>query len=119
MGKVLVEDSRVTCGVAETPHQGTVKMTGAPRLVVDGSRVLTTASIPTPATTTPFPGCTNQPSAGGPCTAVVAITEGASTRLRVDGDFLLLDSLQATTDPGKSQIHVDATSINNDRLQAD
>ena len=118
MGKVLVENSRVVCGAAP-PHQGTVKMPGASRLVVDGSHVLTTASVPTPPTTTPFDGCANPAEQLGPCTAVTAITKGKSTRLRVDGGFVLLDSLKATTDPGKSEIHVDPTSINNGRLEAD
>jgi hypothetical protein len=121
MGKVLVEGSKVTCGAAPppSPHQGVIKLKGAPRLVVDGSPVLTTASIPTPDTPDAFAGCSNPPNALGPCTKVVKPITGASTRLAVDGAFVLLYSLQAKTHPAQSPIHVDSKFINNDRLEAD
>ena len=95
-------------------------MSGADTLVVSGSRVLTTASIPTPDTTTPFPGCSNPDNAGGRCTKVEAITEGkgVSTRLKVDGAFVLLESLQATTDR-KSPVRIDPGFVNNDFLGAE
>jgi hypothetical protein len=123
MGKVLVEASKVTCGAA-SPHLGSIKMTGAARLVVDGSRVLTTTSVLPPATTPPppppepFPGCTNPASAGGPCTKIATMTSGAATCLKVDGEFVVLDSLQAQTDKA-SAVEVDSTSLGNDLLEAD
>ena len=117
MPRVLVEDSKVTCG-AKSPHQGAVKMTGAERLVVEGSRVLTTASVLAPAKTIPFPGCTNPASATGPCTKIATMTQGTSTRLQVDGVFVVLDSLQATTDKA-GVVKVDPLSVNNDLLTAD
>jgi hypothetical protein len=128
MGKVLVEASKVTCG-AVSPHRGSIGMTGAARLVVDGSRALTTRSVvppPAPPPLPPYPGCTNEASAGGPCTNVAFINDdpstgrkkGVSTRLKVDGEFVVLDSLQATTDRG-SAVEVDRRSVNNDVLEAE
>ena len=59
MGKVLVEASKVTCG-----HQGSIGMTGAARLVVDGSKVLTTASVALNSPTkTSITGCGNPANA--------------------------------------------------------
>jgi hypothetical protein len=115
MGKVLVEVSKVTCG-----HQGDIKMTGAATLVVAGSKVLTTVSVTTasPSPATSFPGCTNPANAGGPCTKITSMTSGAATRLKVDGEFVVLDSLQALTDKAGA-VAVDSTSINNDLLEAD
>ena len=117
MAKVLLESSKVTCGAA-SPHLGSIGMTGAASLRVDGSRVLTTASVLGPATTTPFPGCSNPGNAGGPCSTIASMTSGAATCLKVDGEFVALDSLKATTDRA-SAVTVDSTSINNDLLEAD
>ena len=57
---------------------------------------------------------------GGPCTGinVATFTAGTSTRLRVDGVFVVLDSLIAKTDKA-SAVHVDQTSINNNLLEAE
>jgi hypothetical protein len=117
MGKVLVEASKVTCGAAP-PHQGSIGMTGAARLVVDGSKVLTTASVRGPATKTPFPGCTNPGDSSAPCTKIKTMSGGASTRLNVDGEFVVLDSLDATTDKA-STVKVHLTALNNDRLETE
>ena len=113
MGKVLVEASKVTCGAA-APHQGTLTMTGLGRLVINGSKAVTTDGV---LAATPN-GCTNPGNAGGPCSKVAAMTAGASTRLTVDGAFVVLDSLQATTDRA-SAVKVDTQSINNDLLTAE
>jgi hypothetical protein len=115
MGKVLVEASKVTCGPV-SPHLGTVKMTGAARLVVNDSKALTTASVipltPPPPPTTQVAGCTNN----NPCAKVEKMTEGTSTRLKVDGEFVVLDSLQAKTDRASA---VKVVSVNNNRLEAE
>ena len=112
MGKVLVEARKVTCGPV-SPHLGTVKMTGAARLVVNDSKALTTASVipPTPPTTQ-VAGCTNN----NPCAKVEKITEGTSTRLKVDGEFVVLASMQASTDRASA---VKVVSVNNNRLEAE
>lgn len=115
MGKVLVEASKVTCG-----HQGSIGMTGAARLVVDGSKVLTTASVVLNSPTkTPITECTNPANAGGQCTQIVSMTGGAATRLKVDGEFVVLDSLKGTTDRAGGIVTVDSTSIKDDRLEAE
>jgi hypothetical protein len=118
MGKVLVEASKVTCGTAP-PHKGSIGMTGAARLVVGGSKVLTTASVFGPATKTPFPGCTNPGDSSAPCTKIATMSGGAATRLKVDGEFVVLDSLKGTTDKAGGIVTVDSTSIKNDRLEAE
>jgi hypothetical protein len=110
MGKVLVEASKVTCS-----HQGRIGMTGAARLTVGDRKVLTTASVLGPATETPFPECSN---AGGPCTKILSMTDGAATCLMVDGKFVVLDSLKAATDRAGGAVTVDSTSINNSLLEA-
>jgi hypothetical protein len=111
MGKVLVEASKVTCG-----HQGIIKMTGAARLVVGGCKVLTMASIRGAAATPSFPGCTNT---NNQCTKINfdTKTSGDSTRLRVDGEFVALDSLTVLTDKAGT-VTVDSASINNNLLEA-
>jgi hypothetical protein len=126
MGKVLVEANKVTCGPVPpageepppgeepSPHLGTVKMTGAESLVVNNSKVLTTASVN--AATIPS-GCVNPIEAGGPCTTV-SMSSGASTCLKVDGEFVVLASLQASTDRA-SAVTVDSKSVNNNLLQAE
>jgi hypothetical protein len=96
------------------PHQGSIKMTGAASLAVNGSRVLTTAGV----SGTAVKDCANPGNAGGACTKVTSMTGGASTCLRVDGDFVVLDSLQATTDK-QSAVTVEPHSISNDLLRAD
>src|SRR5262245_47894796 len=104
MGKVLVEASKVSCS-----HQGSIKMTGAARLTVGDSKVLTTASVLGPAKETPFPDCSNPDDVGGPCTKILSITDGAATRLAVDGKFVVLDSLKAATDKAGGTVTVDKT----------
>jgi hypothetical protein len=117
MAKVLLESSKVTCG-ATPPHQGSIGMTGAARLVVGGNKVLTTASVRGPATKTPFPGCTNPGDSTAPCTKIDSMSGGTSTRLKVDGEFVVLDSLEAKTDQ-KSAVKVDSNAINNNLLEAE
>lgn len=110
--KVLTEGSDVKCG-SVAPHQGTVSMTGATRLVVDNKKVLTTVSV---LAGTVSAGCTNPSNAGGPCTKVATMTNGTSTRLKVDGAFVVLDSLQGTVTQAGTLTVVNS---NNDRLKAD
>jgi hypothetical protein len=117
MGKVLVEKSTVTCG-APPLHQGIIEMTGAARLVVGGSKVLTAASVRVAAVATGFPGCTNPGDSSAPCTKIDPKIGGASTRLKVDGEFVVLDTLEAKTDK-ESPVQVASTSIHNDLLEAD
>ena len=102
MANVLVEGIVATCGEA-SPHLGVVSMTGAARLVVGNRSVLTTAE---------HGSChgfghlyKNPGNLGGPSTEVRSPHPGASTpavgtstRLMVDGVFVVLDSLVAVTD---------------------
>ena len=116
MSKVLVEGSRVTCGAA-APHQGALSMTGASRLVVDDSKVLTTESVTNAKLSTTAP-CTNPGNVGGPCTKVLTISEGSSTLLKVDGVAVMTELLKAKTDK-QSPVLVDPLAINNDLLRVD
>lgn len=111
--KVLTEASDVKCG-SVAPHQGTVSMTGAARLVVDNNKVLTTVSVL--AGTVSAGACTNPSNAGGPCTKVLTMTNGTSTRLKVDGAFVVLDSLQGTLTLAGT---LTVINPNNDLLKAD
>jgi hypothetical protein len=121
LAKVLVEGSKVTCGAVppdlSSPHQGLLSMKGATRLVVANRKVLTTESVKG---ATVSDACKNPGNLGGPCTAInlATFSAGTSTRLRVDGVFVVLDSFKANTDRA-SQVHVVQTSINNSLLAAD
>jgi len=121
LAKVLVEGSNVTCGAVPpdvvSPHQGVLSMKGAASLAVDNRKVLTTESVKG---ATVSAACKNPGNLGGPCTGIniATFTAGTSTRLRVDGVFVVLDSLIAKTDKA-SAVHVDRTSINNNLLEAE
>jgi hypothetical protein len=93
-------------------------MTGAARLAVGGSKVLTMASLRAASATPSFPGCTNPNNLGGPCTKIDFDTKvsGDSTRLRVDGEFVVLDSLKVLTDKAGT---VTVDSVKNNLLEAD
>ena len=116
MAKVLVEGSKVTCGTV-APHQGTLSMKGVSRLVLNDRKVLTTESV-AQATLSPDAPCTNPGNAGGPCTELLPISNGASTLLKVDGVAVVLQTLAAQTDK-QSPIRVDPLAINNDLLRVD
>jgi hypothetical protein len=116
MDRVLVAASKVSCGAA-SPHQGTVSMTGAGRLKASGSEVLTTAGVSTAAVA----GCTNPGNSSAPCTKVSTVSappNGVSTRLKVDGAFVLLESWKALSDQ-QSPVKVDPNAVGNGLLKAD
>jgi hypothetical protein len=97
-GYVLTGASTMTCSPS---HLGAGRITIPPsvRLTVAGQGVLTMPG----SGTAPITGCTQPVSAGStnPCSGVVQVTAGASSRLRVDGvPVLLAEQFAATTTTG-------------------
>jgi hypothetical protein len=113
MPPVLTTASTLTCGAA-APHAGTVSVEGTAMLRVGGALVLTKAAVKEGSIT----GCTNQSSSTTKCSGIApAEPTGIATRLKVDGEFVALSSLKATTNgaPSSTVVVVDAA---NDLLTA-
>ena len=115
MPPVLTTDSTLTCGPESTLHVGTVSVEGARSLRVGGAHVLTKAGVKGGS----IAGCTNEslPSITK-CTGIApAAPTGIATRLKVDGEFVALSSLKATTNgvPPSTVVVADAA---NDLLTA-
>ena len=90
MPKVLTEGATVKC-----IHQGTVQVSASQsKLKVGGKAVLVMGDLDGK----PVSGCTNQGAPGQvPCTTTVAMSAGASTKLKVGGLAALLDTALGTT----------------------
>ena len=107
MPAVVTMNSRVTCG-----HQGTVAITGAPKLTVGGSQVVVATGI---ATGTAIAGCVTPTSPGNvPCTAVTSVISPPSlaTKLLVGGQPVVLAALTGATNGivgGTPQVLLGAT----------
>jgi hypothetical protein len=113
MPPVLTTASKLTCGPA-APHAGAVSVEGADLLRVEGAMVLTKAALKEGS----ISGCTNQSSTTTKCSGIApAEPTGIATRLKVDGEFVALSSLKATTNgvPASTVVVVDAA---NDLLKA-
>jgi hypothetical protein len=98
MGKVLSDDTVLKC--AATPdaptakHGGTLSASGTARLKVDGHKVLTGANVLVGL----ISSCLNDPNAGQvQCTKVKDATPGTAAKLKVDGEFVVIDTLGGTT----------------------
>jgi hypothetical protein len=104
MGKVFTEDTVLKCAAPDNAtvtvplHGGTLSTSGTTRLKVDGHKVLTAvkvgATIKGPPENCQTP---NNPPTQVPCTKVLMVTHGTATKLRVDGEFVGIDTLDATT----------------------
>jgi hypothetical protein len=93
MAAALSLDSSVTCN-----HQGIVSTQGSSRLTVNTKGVLLKSGIQGQSVST---ACTTQtdPNTGNKqCTTVSTVTSGESSRLTVDGNGVVLDSLAGATD---------------------
>ena len=97
MGKVLTEDTVLKCAATPTepaPHGGTLSKSGTGRVTVDGQKVLNAANV----RAATIEKCANDPNAGQvKCTGVSGATPGTATRLRVDGAFVVIDTLGGAT----------------------
>jgi hypothetical protein len=119
MGNVLTEDTVLTCAAKPTgpsPHGGTLTATGVDRLRVDGKKVLTGKAVTTGSIT--VCGNTNTNAGQVQCTKVTTASPGTATKLKVDGEPVVTDSLGGTTNgtpPGK----VAASAPIHTRLRAD
>jgi len=115
MPPVLTTASTLTCGPKETLHIGKVSVDGSPLLRVGDAGVLTKAAVKGASIT----GCTNQSSTTTKCSGMLASAEptGIATRLKVDGEFVALSTLKATTNgvPTSTVVVVGAA---NDLLKA-
>ena len=95
MAGVLITSSTVICG-----HSGNVAVTSTQKLKVSNNPVLVKASISgksisgcaTPAASDP-----SGPTAK-PCTTVSSVGSGEATKLKVNGQAVMLDTLSGTTD---------------------
>lgn len=100
MGNVLTTDSRVTCG-----HSGNVEVTSTQKLKVSNNSVLVKTSIEGKSIPViPSPGCCQtQPvsdasgTTANPCTTVSSVTRGEATKLKVNGQAVMLDTLAGET----------------------
>jgi hypothetical protein len=97
MGKVLTDHTVLKCAAPDNatvpPHGGTLSTSGTDRLKVDGHKVLTAANVGAAT----IKGCQNNPQNQVPCTKVLKVTHGTATKLKVDGKFVVIDTLDATT----------------------
>ena len=108
MAKVVTTSSKFEC-----VHHAPVPASGADLLRVDGNGVTTKQAAEAAEIAT----CPNTGSGNSPCKKV-SVTAGASTRLRVDGEAVLLAIMTATTNsapPGTASV----TDANQALLEAD
>lgn len=106
MGKVLTEDTVLKCAAtSDKParHGGTLSVSGTARLKIDGHKVLTAANV-LKATISLTESCNNNPNAGQvKCTGVLATPPEpapklkTATKLKVDGEFVVIDPPGGTT----------------------
>lgn len=96
MPNVLTIVSTVTCG-----HNGNVIVAGEPKLKVKGNGALIKASIEQKG----IPDCGIIPAVDSSgtetdrkCTLVNSVTRGEATKLKVNGNPVILDTLAGTTD---------------------
>jgi hypothetical protein len=118
MDKVLTEDTVLKCAATPdkpAPHGGTLQVKGGARLKVDGQKVLTASSV----LAATIPDCLNDPNAGQvKCTGVSGVTPGKATKLKVDGEFVVIETLGGATN-GKPPGTIVASSSVHSRLQAE
>lgn len=91
MSNVLTENGEVKCG-----HQGKASVSGAPKLKVNGASVLLMEGVKSKS----IDGCKTPDDTSKstkPCKTVVSAT-GEATKLKVNGQGVLLDSLKGITD---------------------
>ena len=115
MGKVLTENTTLHC--AATPdkpplHGGTLKVSPSARLLVGGARVLTGDDVQHATIT----DCGNTAPGQVPCAKVTSVS-GLATKLRVDGQFVVTDSISGTTG-GTPPGTIVADAVIPDRLRA-
>jgi hypothetical protein len=95
MSNVLTESSDVECG-----HQGTVGVTGAPKLTVGGNKALLQTGVAgqsVTACTTPNAPAATPPTK--PCQTVVSVLPVSLARkLTIGGQPVVLDTLKGLTD---------------------
>jgi hypothetical protein len=107
MGRVLTEDTVLKCAATPdkpAPHGGTLSKSGTNRVKVDGQKVLTAKNV-LEATMSSTAPCQNDPNAGQvKCTRVLANPPDpatkleTATKLKVDGEFVVIDPPRGTTD---------------------
>jgi hypothetical protein len=98
MPNVLTTQSTVSCGLLgvalPNTHQGTVRVQSMAKLKVAGASVLLKASIENMTIT----DCkTPVPPHNSPCQLVSAVSDGESTKLKVDGNPVILETLKGST----------------------
>jgi len=97
MPRVLTSADQLQCTVGN----GTVQTTGASRLVVAGSPVLTAAEVTGKMISACSPPGSPPPP---PCTAVSSVLSGQSLKLMVSGSPVLLEGAMAQGTPGPHPI---------------
>lgn len=91
MADVVTIAGSMTCS-----HQGSLSLTSAAKLRVDGKPVVVYADVPS---FTPFTGCTFPSTSSGapPCSNAVPISQGHALKLTAGVKPVLLDNLRAGT----------------------
>jgi hypothetical protein len=95
MAGVLITSSTVTCG-----HSGNVVVTSTQKLKVGNNPVLVKVSIADKS----IAGCTTAPASDAsgptakPCKKVSLVSNGEATKLKVNGQAVMLDTLSGETD---------------------
>lgn len=109
MAKVLTTNSKVDCG-----HGGVVNTTSTSKLKVDGQSVLLANEFPNWSISLT---CSQKGSNQKQCSKISSISNGRSTKLKVNGIEVLLDTLSGITNgvPKFSDLSAEA---NQDKLNA-
>lgn len=89
MPAILTTADTISC----TDGQGTVQVSGADKLVIDNSAVLTEQSVLNQTVSGCAMATTDKTS---PCTQVISISDGRATKLIVSGSPVLLSGLSGT-----------------------
>ena len=114
MSVVLTEDVTLKCAAGPTgAHGGTLGVSGNSRLRVDGKLVLTKSAITAGTITL----CGNTNANAGEIVCTKASGPSAASKLKIDGNPVVLDNISATTNgtpPGKLAV----TGTVHNRLKA-
>jgi hypothetical protein len=97
MARVMTTNGSAGCG-----HGGSAQLSSSAKLKVSGAAVLLAGDV---TSWTIKPGCSQTNSQGGEkiCTSITSQTAGKSSKLKVDGQAVVLDSFAGLTDGSPKQ----------------
>lgn len=114
MPNVLTTGTSVTCG-----HQGKVSTNGTAKLTVNGQNVLLRSGVEGQSVKNNPPAdldscTTKKTNTTSPCAAVLSVSTGEATKLKVGGKPVLLDTLMGTTNgnpPGTLSVQANQSKL--------